>query len=165
VRLWTGNENEQAAARQAGLEAGNASLGADTASREAELEEVTDALLLTDSDDFNALAAFELRRELGNDHVYRVAAGADLLGIEPAYAEGRELFDGDLTFAELERRFGSGARIVSGADGQPGDHLTPLFVVSAAGELRVVTAGRRPRESAGDTTIYLAEATSVRSLP
>ena len=41
----------------------------DAVSREAELEEVTDAMLLTRSDDFNTLAAAELRVELGHEHV------------------------------------------------------------------------------------------------
>jgi hypothetical protein len=45
----------------------------DAVNREAELEEITDALLLTGSDDFNALVAAELRRDLGHEHVYRVA--------------------------------------------------------------------------------------------
>jgi NhaP-type Na+/H+ or K+/H+ antiporter len=51
VRLWTGRADEQAAAREAGLTAGNARLGVDLASREEELEEITDALLMTESDD------------------------------------------------------------------------------------------------------------------
>jgi NhaP-type Na+/H+ or K+/H+ antiporter len=159
VRLWTGRAEEQAAARAAGLAAGNARLGADAASREAELEEVTDALLLTDNDDFNALAAFELRRDLGNDHVYRLAAGSDLLDIEPAYAEGRTLFTAELTHAELTRRFEAGGELVSSddVDAGEGEGMTPLFVVSATGELRVVRAGRRHRQTAGETTIWLAE--------
>lgn len=40
--------------------------------------------LLTANDDFNALAVFELRRELARDHVYRVAPEGDLLDLEPA---------------------------------------------------------------------------------
>jgi NhaP-type Na+/H+ or K+/H+ antiporter len=157
VRLWTGRADEQTAAREAGLDAGNATLSGDATLREAELEEVTDALLLTDSDDFNALAAFELRRELGNDHVFRLEAGDDLLDIEPAYAEGRTLFGDGLTFDELSRRFDAGARLVTSGNGDDGESLIPLFVVSRGGALRIVTAGRRPRSAAGDTTIYLAE--------
>ena len=49
----------------------------DAISREAELEEVTDALLLTRSDDLNTLGAAELRDELGHRHVYRVAPHPD----------------------------------------------------------------------------------------
>ena len=45
----------------------------DAVNREAELEEITDALLLTGSDNFNALVATEPRRDLGHEHVYRVA--------------------------------------------------------------------------------------------
>ena len=45
VRLWTGRPEEQQAARDAGLDAGNAQLGVDLETREAELEEVATALL------------------------------------------------------------------------------------------------------------------------
>jgi NhaP-type Na+/H+ or K+/H+ antiporter len=159
VRLWTGRSEEQAAARDAGLEAGNARLGVDLASREEELEEITDALLMTESDDFNALAAFELRQELGRDHVYRLSPRGELLDLVPAYAEGRILFGEDLTFAELTRRFDAGARLVDGPDDRDG--VTPLFVLTG-GDLTVVTAGLAPDVAAGDTTIGLA-ATSPES--
>jgi NhaP-type Na+/H+ or K+/H+ antiporter len=152
VRLWTGRSEEQAAAREAGLEAGNARLGVDLASREEELEEITDALLMTESDDFNALAAFELRQELGRDHVYRLAPRGELLDLVPAYAEGRILFAGHLTFSELTRRFDAGARLVE--VGEDRDGVTPLFVLTGR-ELTVVTAGGRPQVTAGDTTIGL----------
>jgi NhaP-type Na+/H+ or K+/H+ antiporter len=159
VRLWTGRSEEQAASREAGLEAGNARLGVDLASREEELEEVTDALLMTESDDFNALAAFELRQELGRDHVYRLSPRGELLDLVPAYAEGRILFGEDLTFAELTRRFDAGARLVEVPDDRDG--VTPLFVLTG-GDLTVVTAGLAPDVAAGDTTIGLA-ATSPES--
>jgi hypothetical protein len=49
----------------------------DSLNREAELEEVTEALLVSSSDDFNALAAAELRGDLGPRHLYRVAPEPD----------------------------------------------------------------------------------------
>jgi NhaP-type Na+/H+ or K+/H+ antiporter len=153
VRLWTGRPEEQAAAREAGLAAGHARLGGDLAAREEELEEVTDALLVTDSDDFNALAAHELRRDLGHDHVYRLPAGDDVLELVPAYAEGSILFGDDLTYSELTRRFESGARIVE--VGHESDGLTTLFVVSETGELTVATGGQQPAPQPGDTRICL----------
>jgi NhaP-type Na+/H+ or K+/H+ antiporter len=156
VRLWTGSPEEQAAAREAGLDAGNARLGVDLASREAELEEVGDALLVTASDDFNALAAYELRRDLGSDHVYRIAPGGDLLDLVPAYAEGSILFGRELTFAELDRRFQAGAEVEPAPES--GDDVTALFVVTSAGELKVVTAGATPDVAPGDTAICLREA-------
>ena len=45
-------------------------------SREAALEEITDVLLMTDSDYFNALDAVELHQELGPDHTYRLVVTA-----------------------------------------------------------------------------------------
>lgn len=132
------------------------------ASREAELEEVNDVLLLTESDDFNALAAFELRQELGHDHVYTLPAEKDLLDAAPAHAEGGLLFAEDLTFSELTRRFEGGARLVefpadSGPDRQAGmsDHVMPLFVVTRAGELQAVTTRHQRRAAPGDTTVCL----------
>jgi NhaP-type Na+/H+ or K+/H+ antiporter len=165
VRLWTGEADEQAAARAEGLEAGNARLGVDLATREAELEDVTDALLLTASDNFNALAAFELRQELGHDHVYRLAAGGSLLDLVPRYAEGNVLFGSELTFAELSRRFDAGAELVIGhSTAQPG--MTLLFVVSPAGRLRVVTPTFAGHAGTRDTPIWLADspAGAVRTL-
>jgi hypothetical protein len=153
VRLWTGRSDEQAAAREAGLAAGNARLGVDLATREEELEEVTDALLVTESDDFNALAAYELRQDLGHDHVFRLSAAGDVLDLVPTYAEGSILFDRDLTYSELTRRFEAGAELVevTGA----GHGVTPLFVVAEDGELTIVTAGARPTPHTGDTSICL----------
>jgi NhaP-type Na+/H+ or K+/H+ antiporter len=165
VRLWTGQKAEQDAARTEGLDARQARLGVDVASREAELEEVTDALLVTSSDNFNALAAFELRQELGNDHVYRLAPGSDLLDLVPRYAEGRILFGSDLTFDELTRRFEEGATLVTApADDRVAaaravdDAPRPLFVISPTGGLTVVTGGDRIEPSDGETVIWLAHA-------
>jgi hypothetical protein len=77
VRLGTGRADEQTAARTAGLDADRGRLMVDAISREAELEEITDALVLTDNADFNALVAAELRIELGHDCVHRVAPVPD----------------------------------------------------------------------------------------
>jgi hypothetical protein len=158
VRLWTGRLDEQAAAREAGLDAGNARLGVDLATREEELEEVSDALLVTESDDFNALAAHELRDELGHEHVYRLAPSDEVLDLVPAYAEGNILFHADLTYAELTRRFEAGATLVQvePADRRDGDGApATLFVVSDSGELRVATGGREPPSAPGDKLICL----------
>jgi NhaP-type Na+/H+ or K+/H+ antiporter len=169
VRLWTGRPDELSAARAAGLDAGNARLGSDVESREEELEEVSEALLITESDDFNALAAFELRRELGTDHVFRLPVEDGTLGFAPTPEEGGILFAEHLTFAELGRRFDAGARIVEvpadgGSGGQPpGKGLTPLFVLTRDGGLRVVSADAGPEARIGETTICLADASVSRS--
>jgi hypothetical protein len=161
VRIWTGQPGEQAAARAEGLDARNARLGVDLASREAELDDVTDALLLTPSDNFNALAAFELRHDLGNDHVYRLAPGSALLDLVPRYAEGNILFSKELTFAQLTRRFEAGAKLVAlPTDSHirtPNDGMTLLFVVSGTRTLHVVTPSWSGRAADGGTAIWLAD--------
>ena len=107
VRVWTGDAGEQAAARAAGLEADRGRMMVDAVTREAELDEVTDALLLTRSDDFNALAAEELRVELGHAHVQRLAPDPQAPVLIPPHHETGLL----PTYAEMERRFAGGERI------------------------------------------------------
>jgi hypothetical protein len=114
--------------------------------------------VVTENDDFNALAAFELRQDLGHDHVYKLAAKGELLDSEPAYVKESILFGADVDYSELARRLEAGARIGRlPSDGGSGE-ITPLFVMTAAGELIVVTAGRRPETSPGDTRIGLTAA-------
>jgi hypothetical protein len=164
VRLWIGRAEDRAAARAVGLHADRGRMMLDAVSREAELEDVTDALLLTGNDDFNALAAVALRTELGHDRVFRVAPDieeTDLLA--PAGEEGI-LYDEALTSAELRRRFAAGARLVPEAvdgdsrNGPAHDGELALFVVTASGDLNVAAAGRAARARSGDTIIALAGA-------
>ena len=100
VRVWTGDADEQAAARAAGLEADRGRMMVDAVTREAELDEVTDALLLTRNDDFNALAAEELRIELGHAHVQRLAPDPDAPVLVPPHHETGLL----LSYAEMSER-------------------------------------------------------------
>jgi NhaP-type Na+/H+ or K+/H+ antiporter len=158
VRIWTGESAEQEAAREAGLDAGNAKLGVDVETREAELEEVSKALIMTGSDDFNALAAFELRQELGSGRVYRLPPGPGALDLVPAYAEGGLLFARELTYLELSRRFQAGAQVVELARDDRGgdpDGTIPLFILRADGGLEVSTADFQPDLGGGARAICL----------
>ncbi len=159
VRLWIGDPDEQRVARAAGLNAGNARLGLDLETREAELEEVGTALLLTESDDFNALAAFELRQELGSDAVYRLPTAPGALDLIPAYAEGGILFGEGLTHTELSRRFEAGARIEELSPDELARRLprgaVPLFLLAGDGEVAVVTADSPPNAAAAQRAICL----------
>src|SRR5512132_845110 len=160
VRMWVGPAADQAAARAAGLEADHGRMMVDAVEREAELEEVTDALLVTGSDDFNALAAVELRPEVGHGHVFRVAPDPATQDLLPPAGEGGILGSADLTFAEVSRRFAAGARFVSLTVDQSRDSHDGqgelLFAVSPAGRLRVGADGAQPVVVAGDTVICLA---------
>ena len=159
VRMWVGPFAHQSAARSAGLEAEPGRIMVDAISREAELEEVTDALLLTRSDDFNNLGAAELRGELGHEHVYRVAPHPDEPDLLPPSKEAGIFGNRSLTFAELDRQFAQGARIVtrsSGVEGADGEVL--LFVVRPDGRLSIAADGQPPTARPTDTVIALVEA-------
>jgi NhaP-type Na+/H+ or K+/H+ antiporter len=161
VRMWVGPPDHQTAARGAGLDADRGRIMVDAVSREAELEEVTDALLLTRSDDFNTLGAAELRGELGYQHVYRVAPHPDEPDLLPPSREAGIFGDRSLTFAELDRQFAAGARIVSRSVDQalrPEETRTevPLFAVARDGRLSIASDGRPLDVRSGDTVIVLA---------
>jgi NhaP-type Na+/H+ or K+/H+ antiporter len=144
MRMWTSRPDEQAAAKAIGIETRGAPLATDVEDREAELEGVSHALLMTESDEFNELAAFELRQELGVDRVYRLPArgahGAD----ESAHAG--IMFTAELTFPELARRFEAGGRLVEtppapgSEDDLVGEGVTPLFTIDDGGRLGVASA-------------------------
>ena len=109
VRLWA-SPSTHAAARSAGLDADRGRMLVDSLSRETELEEITDALLMSPNDDFNALAAAELRGDLGHGHVYRFAPDPDGPALLAPAAEVDILGRGELTLAELDRRLADGGR-------------------------------------------------------
>jgi NhaP-type Na+/H+ or K+/H+ antiporter len=160
VRMWVGPLDHQTAAQDAGLDADRGRIMVDAISREAELEELTDALLLTPSDDFNNLAAAELRDELGHQHVYRVAPHPHEPDLLPPSREAGILGDRSLTFAELDRQFAAGARIES-RSADPGSRLAgpragvPLFAIGRDGRLSVAADGRSPEVRPGDMVIAL----------
>lgn len=70
VVLWSTRDADREAARGAGIEAAAPPFGPDAVRLEAELEDVGDALVLGESDDYNGLAAHELRAVLGHEHVH-----------------------------------------------------------------------------------------------
>jgi hypothetical protein len=159
VRLWSGRAVDQEAARAVGLTAERGKMMLDAISRETELEDVTDALLLTGNDDFNALAALALRTELGHGRVYRAAPDLDETDLYAPAGEQGILGTDRLTSAELHRRFAAGARLVEGPgnDGA-GDGEVALFVLTAGGDLRVASAGKPPPVKDGDRVIALVGA-------
>jgi NhaP-type Na+/H+ or K+/H+ antiporter len=154
VRLWAARAQEQADARAAGLQAAPGRLMVDALSREAELEEVTDALVLTGSDDFNALAAAELRVELGHGHVFRAASDHDHGDFAPIPGEAGIIADGSPSSAELDRYVTEGWQLVEREDG---DGLV-LFVVGAGGEIRVATDATGLWAGPGERLIVLSPA-------
>lgn len=160
VRIWVGSAKDRAAALDAGLDADRGRMMLGALDREAELEEITDALLLTRSDDFNAVAAADLRGEIGHGHVYRVAPDPEEPDLLPPSIDAGILGNKTVTFAELNNLFEGGARFVSrSADENPVSDDTraeiPLFAVTSRGRLRVAADGHPPDVRTGDTVIFL----------
>jgi NhaP-type Na+/H+ or K+/H+ antiporter len=161
VRMWVGPAADREAAQAAGIDAARGRMMVDAVDRDAELEEVTDVLLLTRSDDFNAVTAAELRSELGHGHVFRVAPDPEEPDLLPPSSEAGILGDPALTFAELSNRFAAGARIVLRTANGPSRLANvstdvPLFAVASDGRLSVAADGSPPDVQAGDTVIVLA---------
>jgi NhaP-type Na+/H+ or K+/H+ antiporter len=168
VRMWVGPLEQQDAARNAGLEADRGRIMVDAISREAELEEVTDALLLTPGDDFNTLAAAELRDELGHRHVYRIAPHPDDPDLLPPSREAGIFANRSLTYDELDRQFAAGARIVTRMNGDTARTVAaqsevPLFAVTPDGQLRVAADGQPPEVQPGDSVVALVLAGSSKA--
>jgi NhaP-type Na+/H+ or K+/H+ antiporter len=155
VLMWAGARKERRRIEQAGLELAPGRLVADATGGGAELEGVTMVLLLTDQDDFNALAAVALEGML-DDGVYRVMAPRQNVGVVAPFTRGELLFGPHLTGCELARLHRAGAQITVSprVDGVP-DGTELLFVVRADGRLVPVTARERPEPEDGDALVVL----------
>ena len=154
VLMWAGAETQRSQIRAAGLELATGELLA-TAIDGALLEGITMVLLLTDEDDFNALASAILRDNVDGP-VYRLRARLPSHGVVAPYTGGEALFGAELTRPIVMGRYRDGARIAS----RPGrDPLPPasevLFLIRADGRLAPVTDHTTPATEDGDTRVFL----------
>jgi NhaP-type Na+/H+ or K+/H+ antiporter len=155
VLMWAGAEDERRRIEQAGLELAPGRLVADATGRGAELEGITTVLLLTEEDDFNALAAVALEGTFDGG-VYRIMAPSQSVGVIAPFTQGELLFGPRLTGHELARRHQGGAPItVRERDGGAADGAELLFVVRADGRLVPVTASSSPEAEDGDALVVL----------
>ena len=155
VVMWAGLDQQREQIRRAGLELAPGELLAAATGRGARLEAITAVLLLTDEDDFNALASV-LLAETVEGRVYRLAPPQHSHGVVAPYTTGHILFANDMTRPAVTARYQDGARIVVHVtDGvlPPGQDL--LFIVRADGQLTAVTQTSMPTPQAGDTLVYL----------
>ena len=158
VLMWAGLDQQREQIRQAGLELAPGELVAAATGRGARLEGITDVLLLTDEDDFNALASALLADNV-EGRVYRLAPQLRSHGVVAPYTGGEILFSDDLTRLAVNDQYADGARIsvrpasVEPAAG-PGE-ADLLFLVRADGHLAAVTQAGVPTPQAGDTMVSL----------
>jgi NhaP-type Na+/H+ or K+/H+ antiporter len=162
VVMWAGLDQQREQIRQAGLELAPGELLASATGRGARLEGITAVLLLTDEDDFNALASV-LLAEAVEGRVYRLAPPQRSHGVVAPYTTGEILFANGMTRPAVTERYQDGARIVlSGTDGALPAGPDLLFVVRADGQLVPVTHTGTPAPFAGDTLVSLAPALAAQ---
>ena len=162
VLMWAGHERQRRQITQAQLNLAPGELLASATGEGAELEGITAVYLLTEEDDFNALAATILRGDAGGEDaagpsVYALAPPSADHGVVAPFTDGDRLFGSGISRASLDRRYERGARI----DAVPSDGTVPggydmLFVVDHAGRLEPATEKATPRPRPGDTLVLLA---------
>jgi hypothetical protein len=152
--MWAASDDERDQIKQAAFALAPADLLASVTEQGAELEDINAVLLLTDEDDFNALAATILA---GNPEipVYRLAPSDPSHGVVAPYTAGETLFAQTLRGPALTARHAAGGCFTTQFDGTlpPGTDL--LFVIRNNGALRPVTNSRSPTIQQGDTLILL----------
>jgi NhaP-type Na+/H+ or K+/H+ antiporter len=160
VLMWAGSEKQREQIRRASLELAPGELLAAATAGGAQLEGITAVLLLTEEDDFNALAAAELAGSVDGP-VYRLGARLPSHGVVAPYTGGETLFAARLTRYEVGRRHAAGGRISTwpAQGGMPaGSDL--LFLVRADGTLAPVTRSGMPAAGNGDTLVLLGPPTA-----
>src|ERR1700761_4745005 len=110
VVMWAGLDQQRQQIRKAGLELAPGELLAAATGRGRRLEGITAGLLLTEEDDFNALAAVVLTASV-EGRVYRLGPQRHSHGVVAPYTGGEILFGHDLTRLTVNDRYADGARI------------------------------------------------------
>jgi hypothetical protein len=162
VLMWAGLDEQREQIKRAGLELAPGELLAAATGRGARLEGITAVLLLTDEDDFNALASVLLADSVEGP-VYRLAPPHRSHGVVAPYTSGEILFADGLTRPAVTERYTGGARIlVPGAGGARPAGADVLFLVRSGGQLAAVTQAGTPAPQPGDTLVCLGPARTAQ---
>jgi NhaP-type Na+/H+ or K+/H+ antiporter len=153
VLMWAPSDDLRTQIEQAGFELAPADQLTAAVSEGASLEGVTDVLMLTGEDDYNALAATILVGASATP-VYRLAPSDS--GAVSSNAAGEALFTTTLTHPALTARHTAGANFTTQAsDGGTPQDSDLLFRVNADGTLIPATLSRPPHPQPGDTLVLL----------
>ncbi|MGW7440300.1 cation:proton antiporter [Streptomyces sp. NPDC054849] len=155
VQMWAGLGEERERIKEAGIKLARGDLLATATNPRARLEGVNAVFLLTDDDDFNALASVVVEDNIEGP-VYRVGPPHESHGVVAPYTGGAILFGGSLVRHVLAARYEQGARFLvqPASDPVPPAHET-LFVVSADGRLDPVDETQAVSPRAGDLVVLL----------
>jgi NhaP-type Na+/H+ or K+/H+ antiporter len=155
VLMWAASDAERAGIKAASFELAPGELFAAATSQGAKVEGITAILLLTDEDDFNALAATTLGSD-ADTAVYRLAPRHSSHGVVAPFIAGETLFAPDLTRPALTARSSAGARVIATrANGTPPSGSELLFLINSEGTLIPVTTSSVPRPTSDDTLVLL----------
>ncbi|MFJ9814186.1 cation:proton antiporter [Streptomyces sp. NPDC101151] len=158
VLMWAGAAQERKRIEEAGIELAAGELMAVATDPQARLEGVTSVFLLTDDDDFNALASI-LMEDSVEGPVYRVGPPPDSRGVVAPYTPGRTLFGPELVRHALAARHERGARFhlqPASAPRPPGHDA--LFLLRRDGRLEPVVEAVPAPAGEGDTLVLLGPA-------
>ncbi|MEW1691245.1 cation:proton antiporter [Streptomyces sp. NPDC091265] len=158
VLMWAGLDEERDRITAAGIELAHGEMLATATNPRARLEGVSAVLLLTDDDDFNALASVVIKDNVQGP-VYRVGPPLQSHGVVAPYTGGDILFGRPLVRHLLAERYGRGARFLlqPGSVPIPPDHDV-LFVIRSNGQLDPVTEARAITPMPDDTAVLLGPA-------
>jgi len=155
VLMWAASDAERTQIKAASFQLAPGELLAAAAGQGARVEGVTAILLLTEEDDFNALAATTLSVD-SDTPVYRLAPREPSHGVVAPYIAGETLFTPSLTRPNLSARTEAGAQIaIARANGGPPPGSDVLFLINPEGTLTPVTTTRPPTPQPGDTLVLL----------
>jgi NhaP-type Na+/H+ or K+/H+ antiporter len=156
VLMWAASDEQRELIKQAGLDLMPGELLAAATASGAELEGITAVFLLTDEDDFNALASTLLAAN-PDTRVYRLAPRRPTHGVVAPFSGADTVFAPTLTRENVSNRYNSGARITTVAangDAPPGTDI--LFLIDPDGRLTPTTTSRPPAPQPGDTLVLLS---------
>jgi NhaP-type Na+/H+ or K+/H+ antiporter len=160
VLMWAPSRGQRTQIKQAALELAPDEQLSSAVTQGIAIEGVTAVLLLTDEDDYNALAAATLA-SASDTPVYWLAPSRGAAA--PDFA-GHPLFAPTLTHPSLTARYTAGDRILA----QPSDGGIPpatdlLFLINSEGTLIPATTSRPPDPRPGDTLVLLVPGGNVAS--
>jgi NhaP-type Na+/H+ or K+/H+ antiporter len=155
ILMWAASQDQRDRIMQAAFELAPGELLASAVGEGAELEGITAVLLLTDEDDFNALAATVLAGNPG-PRVYRLGPRQPSHGVVAPYTAAETLFGPNLTRYDVANRYDAGTRITLA----PADRTIPpgadvLFLITPDGALVPATTSHSPTPQSGGTLVLL----------
>jgi hypothetical protein len=166
VMVVDNNPHNVSAARMAGIPAFYASVFADNVLDRVEISGIGKLMAMTSNDDVNSLATLHFAPLFGRGQVYQLMPEDErLLEAQSRHLRGRFLFGKGVTHAELTRQFTDEAVIkktrlreasdFEGLSGRYAGRVLPLFLITEAGDLQVLTAEGKLKPQAGQTLISL----------